>query len=171
MPDAKRAFIVAFCLVLLTGCGRNSTDSGVTQGTNTESFSGTYDGTLELRATADAIGTTPKSNNESAEIKVRITKSGIVRLIIDNSSLDGVIDDDGNWELEISINDFGSLIDGESKDALKTAGCLIGTKFAKIEGHVTQLTMSGEVSGKLSCKTLFVTVGTLKVSGTLIATK
>ena len=82
----------------------------------------------------------------------------------------GLVDDDGNWEIEITINGFDSLIYEESKDTLKTAGCLLGKKFAKIEGQVTPPTMSGEVNGKLSCKVLLVTVGTLEVSGTLTAT-
>ena len=166
----KRLLIIIFCFIVLIGCGSSSTDSGVTQGTDTDPFSGTYEGTLELQATADAIGTSPKSDNESATVEVDITENGAVRLTIDEIRLDGIVDDDGNWELEISINDFGSLIDEESKDTLKTAGCPLGKKFAKIKGQVTPPTMSGEVSGKLSCKVLLVTVGTLEVSGTLTAT-
>ena len=166
----KRLLIITVCSIFLTGCGSSSTDSGVTRGTDTGSFSGTYKGTFELQAIADAIGISPKSDKESGEIEVDITKNGIVRLTIDNSILHGVIDDDGNWELEITINDFSSLIDEESKDTLKTAGCLLGTKFAKIEGQVTPPTMSGAVNGKLSCKVLFVTLGILEVLGTLTAT-
>ena len=170
MLGIKKAFIVGFCVVLLAGCGSNSTDSGITQGTDTGSFSGTYEGTLELRATADAIGTSRKSENESATVEIEITENGAVRLTIDEFRLDGIVDDDGNWEIEITINGFSSLIDEESKDTLKTAGCPLGKKFAKIEGQVTPPTMSGEVNGKLSCKVLLVTVGTLEVSGTLTAT-
>ena len=166
----KRLFVITFCSIVLIGCGGSSTDSGITQGTDTGSFSGTYEGTLELQATADAIGTSPKSDNESATVEIEITENGTVHLTIDEIRLDGIVDDDGNWELEISINDFGSLIDEESKDTLKTAGCPLGKKFAKIEGQVTPPTMSGEVSGKLFCKVLLVTVGTLEVSGTLTAT-
>ena len=123
-----------------------------------------------MQATADAIGTSSKSDNESATVEIEITENGAVRLTIDEFRLDGIVDDDGNWEIEITINGFSSLIDEESKDTLKMAGCPLGNKFAKIEGQVTPPTMSGEVSGKLSCKVLFVTVGTLEVSGTLTAT-
>ena len=167
----KRLFVIIFCFIVLIGCGSSSTDSGITQGTDTESFSGIYEGTLELQATADAIGTSPKSDNELATVEIEITENGTVRLTIDEFRLDGIVGDDGNWEIEITINGFGSLIDEESKDTLKTAGCPLGKKFAKIEGQVTPPTMSGEVSGKLSCKVLLVVVGTLKVSGTLTATK
>ena len=73
MLGIKKAFIVGFCVVLLAGCGSNSTGSGITQGTDTGSFSGIYEGTLELQATADAIGTSPKSDNESATVQVEIT--------------------------------------------------------------------------------------------------
>ena len=85
--------------------------------------------------------------------------------------LGSTIDNDGNWRLEISINDFGSLIDDESRDALKSVGCPLVKKLATIEGEVIPPTVSGDVSGKLSCKVLLVTVGTLEVSGTLAATK
>ena len=166
----KRLLVITFCSIFLIGCGSSSTDSGVTRGTDTGSFSGTYEGTLELQATADAIGTSPKSDNESATVEIEITENGTVRLTIDEFRLDGIVDDDGDWEIEITMNGFGSLIDEESKDTLKMAGCPLGKKFAKIEGQVTPPTMSGEVSGKLSCKVLLVTVGTLEVSGTLTAT-
>ena len=165
----QRLFVVTFCSIVLIGCGSSSTDSGITQGTDTGSFSGAYEGTLELKVTADAIGTSPKSDNESATVEIEITENGAVRLTIDEFRLDGIVDDDGNWEIEITINGFSSLIDEESKDTLKTAGCPLGKKFAKIEGQVTPPTMSGEVSGTLSCKVLLVTVGTLEVSGTLTA--
>ena len=167
----KRLFVITFCSIVLIGCGGSSTDSGITQGTDTGSFSGTYEGTLELQATADAIGTSPKSDNESATVEIEITENGAVRLTIDEFRLDGIVDDDGDWEIEITMNGFGSLIDEESKDTLRMAGCPLGKKFAKIEGQVTPPTISGEVSGKLSCKVLLVVVGTLKVSGTLTATK
>ena len=166
----KRLFVITFCSIVLIGCGGSSTDSGIRQGTDTGSFSGTYEGTLELQATADAIGTSPKFVNDSATVEVEITENGTVRLTIDEGTVDGIVDDDGNWEIEITINGFDSLINEESKDTLKTAGCLFGKKFAKIAGQVTPPTMSGEVNGKLSCKVLLVTLGTLEVSGTLTAT-
>ena len=166
----KRLFVITFCSIVLIGCGGSSTDSGITQGKNTGSFNGIYEGTLELQATTDTVGTSSKSDSESVTVEVEITENGTVRLTIDESTLDGIIDDDGNWEIEITINGFDSLINEESKDTLKTAGCLLGKKFAKIEGQVTPPTMSGEVNGKLSCKVLLVTVGALEVSGTLTAT-
>ena len=138
---------------------------------DTGPFNGIYEGTFELQATADAVGISPKSGNELATVEIEIAENSTVYLTIDEIRLDGIVDDDGNWELEISINDFGSLIDEESKDTLKTAGCPLGKSFAKIEGKVTPPTMTGEVSGKLSCKVLLVTVATLEVSGTLTATK
>ena len=166
----KRLLVITFCSIFLTGCGSSSTDSGVTRGTDTGFFSGTYEGSLELQVIADAIGTSRKSVNNSATVEVEITDNGAVRLTIDESTLDGIIDDDGNWEIEITINGFGSLINEESMDTLKTAGCPLGKKFAKIEGQVTPPAISGEVNGKLSCKVLLVTLGVLEVSGTLTAT-
>ena len=167
----KRLFIITFCSILMIGCDNPSTDNGITQGTDTESFNGMYEGALELQATTDTVGISSKSANESATVKVEITENGIVYLTIDEIRLEGIVDDDGNWDLEISINDFGSLVDEESKDTLKTAGCPLSKKFAKIAGQVTPPTMSGEVSGKLSCKVLLVATGTLKVSGNLTVVK
>jgi len=166
----KWLFIITVCCIVLIGCGGSSTNGGIDQRADTGPFSGAYEGALELKATVDAIGTSPKSDSESATVKVEITENGTVRLTIDEVSLDGIVDDDGNWELEITINGFGSLIDTESKDTLKTAGCPLGKKFAKIEGQVTPPSISGEISGRLSCKILLVTVGTLEVFGTLTAT-
>jgi hypothetical protein len=167
----KRLFVIAFCSTALMGCGGSSTDDGITQGADTGSFNGVYDGTLELQATVDMVGASSKSANESATVEIEITENGAVHLSIDEIRVEGIVDDNGDWELEIAINDFGFLIDDEGKDTLKTAGCRLGRKFAKIEGQVTPPTMSGEVSGKLSCKVLLVEAGTLKVSGTLIAIK
>ena len=167
----KRLFVIAFCSTALIGCGGSSTDDGITQGTDTGSFNGVYEGTLELQATVDMVGVSSKSDNESATVEIEITENGAVHLSIDEIRLEGIVDDNGDWELEIAINDFGFLIDDEGKGTLKTAGCRLGKKFAKIEGQVTPPTMSGEVSGKLSCKVLLVEAGTLKVSGTLIAIK
>ena len=112
----KRLLVITFCSIVLIGCGSSSTDSGVTRGTDTGSFSGTYEGSLELEVIADAIGASRKSVNNSATVEVEITDNGAVRLTIDESSLDGIIDDDGNWEIEITINGFGSLINEEIKD-------------------------------------------------------
>ena len=54
--------------IVLIGRGGLSTDSGITQGTDTGSFDGIYGRTLELQATADAVGTNPKSDNESTTV-------------------------------------------------------------------------------------------------------
>ena len=167
----KRLFVTTFCSIVLIGCGGSSTGSGIIQGKGTGSFSGTYEGTVELQTIADAIGVIPISDNELAAVKVKITENGTVHLNICESRLDGIVDDDGNWEIEVTINGFDSLIDEAGQDTMKTVGCPLGKKFAKIEGKVTPPTMSAEVSGKLSCKVLLVTVGTLEVSGTLAATK
>ena len=166
----KPLFIITFCCIVLIGCSGSSTNTGILQGAGSGFFSGIYAGTLELKATANVIGTSPKYDNELAAVEIEITENGTVHLSIDEMTLYGVVDDDGNWELAITINGFGSLIDSDSKRTLKTAGCPLGKKFAKFKGKVTPPTMSGQVSGNLSCKVLLVTVGTLEVLGTLTAT-
>ena len=165
-----RLFVMTFCSIVLIGCGSPSTDSGIAQGKDTRVFSGTYKGILELQATVDSIGNSLKMVNDSARVDVVITENGRVGLTIDEIRLEGIVDNDGNWELAISINDFGSLINEESKEALKMAGCVLGEEFGKFEGLVTPPTMSGELNHKLSCRVLFVTAGVFEISGTLTAT-
>ena len=52
----KRLFLITLFSIVLAACSNSSTDSGIEQGTDTESFAGDYEGTLELELTADAIG-------------------------------------------------------------------------------------------------------------------
>ena len=169
MPTMRKALIVIFVSIVLAACSNSSTDSGIKQGTDTESFAGNYDGTLELELTADAVGYNPHSDSGSVPVEVEITGDGIVRLTIDNYTVDGIIDNDGDWKLEVAINEFSAFIDKENKDTLEKAGCPLDEPFVKIEGKVTTPDLLGDVSGKLSCKILFVTIASLKFSGTLTA--
>ena len=165
----KRLFLITFFSIVLAACSNSSTDSGIEQGTDTESFAGDYEGTLELELTADAISYDPHSDSSSVPVEIEITGDGIVRLTIDNYIVKGIIDNDGDWKLEVAINEFSALIDEENKDILKQAGCPLDKPFIKIEGKVTTPDLLGDVSGKLSCKILFVTIASLKFSGTLTA--
>ena len=111
----KRLFGITACCIVLIGCGGSSTNGGISQGANTGFFSGAYEGALELKATVEAIGTSPNSANASVTVEVEITENGTVRLTIDDITSDGIVNEDGNWAIEITINGFGSLIDGISK--------------------------------------------------------
>ena len=62
-----------------------------------------------------------------------------------------------------------TFIDEENRDTLEKAGCPLDEPFVNIEGRVTTPDLFGDVSGKLSCKILFVTIASLKFSGTLTA--
>ena len=166
----KLGTAVILASILLNGCGNNSTDSGVIQGTDTTPFVGTYEGTFELQTIADAIGYDPKTFNVSAPVIVQVTDVGTVHLTLDKSTLDGIIDNNGRWEAEFGVNDFSSLVDQASRKTVRTLGCSLGKQFGKIEGQVTYSDISGEVSGKLTCKVLLVPVGSLEVSGMLTAT-
>ena len=169
MAAMRRVLLIIVCSIVLTACSRSSTDSGIEQGADTESFVGSYEGTLELELTADAIGYNPHSDSGSVPVEVEITGDGIVRLTIDDYTVEGIIDNDGDWKLEVAINEFSALIDEENKDILKQAGCPLDKPFVKIEGTVAIPDMSGDVSGKLSCKILFITVASLEFFGTLTA--
>ena len=165
----KNALVITFLSFVLAACSNSSTDSGIEQGTDTESFAGDYEGTLELELTADAISYDPHSDSGSVPVEIEITGGGIVRLTIDNYTVEGIIDNDGDWKVEVAINEFSALIDEENKDILKQAGCPLDKPFVKIEGTVTTSDLSGDVSGKLTCKILFVTIASLEFSGTLTA--
>ena len=165
----KNALVITFFSIVLAACSNSSTDGGIDQGTDTESFAGDYEGTLELELTADAINYDPHSDSGSVPVEIEITGDGIVRLTIDNYTVEGIIDNDGDWKLEVAINEFSAFIDEENKDILKQAGCPLDKPFVKIEGTVTTPDMLGDVSGKLSCKILFVTITSLEFVGTLTA--
>ena len=169
MPTMRKALLVTFFSIVLAACSNSSTDSGIKRGTDTETFVGNYEGTLELELTADAVGYNPHSDSDSVPVEVEVTGDGIIRLTIDNYTVDGIIDNDGDWKLEVAINEFSAFIDEENKNTLKKAGCPLDEPFVKIEGKVMTPDLFGDVSGKLTCKILFVTIASLKVSGTLTA--
>ena len=169
MLNIRNTLLITLCSIVLGACSNSSTDSGIKQGTDTESFAGDYEGTLELELTADAVGYNPHSNSGSVPVELEVTEDGIVRLTIDNYTVNGIIDNDGDWKLEVAINEFSAFINEENRDTLEKAGCLLDEPFVKIAGKVMTPDLFGDVSGKLSCKILFVTIASLKVSGTLTA--
>ncbi len=169
MPNIRKTLLITLCSVFLGACSNSSTDSGIKQGTDTESFAGDYEGTLELELTADTVGYNPHSDSGSVPVEVEVTGDGIVRLIIDNYTVNGIIDNDGDWKLEVAINEFSALIDEENRGTLEKAGCPLDEPFVKIEGKVTTPNLLGDVSGKVSCKILFVTIASLTFSGMLTA--
>ena len=97
MRNIRKALLLTLCCVLVAACSNSSTDSGIKQGTNTESFAGDYKGTLELELTADAVGYNPHSDSGSVPVDVEVTGDGILRLTIDNYTVNGIIDNDGDW--------------------------------------------------------------------------
>ena len=169
MPNIRKVLFITLCTIFISACSNSSTDGGIKQGTDTGSFAGDYEGTLELELTADAVGYSPHSDSGSVPVEVEITGDGIVRLTIENYTVDGIIDNDGDWKLEISINEFSAFIAEENRNILVKAGCPLNQPSVKIEGKVTTPDLFGDVSGKLTCKILFVTIASLKFSGTLTA--
>ena len=169
MASSIRRILLSFGVIVLVACSNSSTDSGIEQGNDTEKFAGNYDGTLELELTADAVGYNPHSGGGSVPVEIEVTGDGIVRLTMDNYTVNGIIDNDGDWKLEVAINEFSAFIDEENRDTLEKAGCPLDEPFVKIEGKVTTPDLFGDVSGKLSCKILFVTIASLNFSGTLTA--
>lgn len=169
MSNIRKTLLITLCSIFLGACSNSSTESGIKQGTDTESFAGDYEGTLELELTADAVGYNPHSDSGSVPVEVEVTGDGILRLIIDNYTVNGIIDNDGDWKLEVAINEFSAFIDEENRNTLEKAGCSLDERFVNIEGKVTIPDLFGDVSGKLSCKILFVTIASLKFSGMLTA--
>tara|TARA_B100000686_G_scaffold329148_1_gene389987 strand:+ start:184 stop:783 length:600 start_codon:yes stop_codon:yes gene_type:complete len=171
-PSAlKKALVIVGCSFLLAACKPPSTDSGVAEIPATEAFAGNYEGMLHLELSAEAIDYEPQSEAGSIPIEIDITEDGIIYLTADDYTAGGLINNDGEWKLEIAINDFIELIDDKVKDDLQRAGCPFDKSFLKIVGnvHVTEPNVRGYVSGKLSCKILLVKIATVKFSGSLTA--
>ena len=164
MRNIRKTLLMTLCSIFLGACSNSSTDSGIKQGTDTESFAGDYEGTLELELTADTVGYNPHSDSGSVPVQVEITGGGVVRLTIDNYMVEGIIDNDGDWKLEVAINEFSALIDEENKDILKQAGCPLDKPFVKIEGTVTSPDMSGDVSGRRYCTVPITSMGALSIA-------
>lgn len=142
----------------------SSTEGGSTGGGSIccANFAGDYVGTLEIEIAVDEIGLL----DASTSVEVEIREDGIMYLTILDVTLDGVIDSGGNWTSNAAINDFGSLIDENSKAVLIEEGCSFTDKFVEFEGQVTPPDLSGDVSGQLPCAE-----ASLKITGTLGGSK
>ena len=149
-----------FTISQAEGGGNGDGGNGGGDEADAQTFSGDYVGTLAIEVTVGQITLI----DDSTPAEVEITGDGLMYLTFKDVTLGGIIDSDGNWKIEAAIEDFGELIDEESKDVLITEGCSLTEEFVEIEGQVTPPDMSGDVSGELSC-----TNGSLKIAGTLIA--
>ena len=86
-------------------------------------------------------------------------------------TISGVVDNDGNWGLQASIDDLRSLLSETNISRLNDAGCSLGAKAARIQGVITPPDMAANVSGTLKCKRAEVTVATLTTAGTVTASR
>ena len=159
---------------LLIGCA-SSSSSGieltVSRGDATAPYAGTYEGTVSLTSTADVVSVGTATNQRVESISVRVTADGLAFLTVRGVTVSGVVDNDGNWGVQVSIDDMRSLLSDQTVARLGDAGCPFSIKAARIQGRIDPPAMRGEVGGVLKCKRAEVTVATLSTAGTLVASR
>jgi len=171
---ALQTLYLASALVLLAACA-SSSSSGieltVSRGDATSAYAGTYTGTISLTSTADVVALGSATDQRTEDISVRVTHDGLAFLTVQDLTITGVVDNDGNWGLQASINDLRSLLSETNISRLNDAGCSLGVKAARIQGVITPPDMTANVNGTLKCKRAEVTVATLTTTGTLTASR
>ena len=171
---ALQTLYLASALVLLAACA-SSSSSGieltVSRGDATSAYAGTYTGTISLTSTADVVALGSATDQRTEDISVRVTHDGLAFLTVQDLTITGVVDNDGNWGLQASINDLRPLLSETNISRLNDAGCSLGVKAARIQGVITPPDMTANVNGTLKCKRAEVTVATLTTTGTLTASR
>ncbi len=171
---ALQTLYLASALVLLAACA-SSSSSGieltVSRGDATSAYAGTYTGTISLTSTADVVALGSATDQRTESISVRVTHDGLAFLTVQDLTITGVVDNDGNWGLQASIDDLRSLLSETNISRLNDAGCSLGVKAARIQGVITPPDMTANVNGTLKCKRAEVTVATLTTTGTLTASR
>jgi hypothetical protein len=105
-------------------------------------------------------------------ISHKVTTDGHVHVTVQGTIISGIMDNSGTWAVQASISDLNSLISEKNIDSLGDAGCSMNKKTIKIEGPgipPAQNAISGDVSGRMKCKRLGLTIVTLATTGTLSA--
>lgn len=172
----KQLFLISYLGLagLLIGCA-SSSSSGieltVSRGDATAPYAGTYAGTVSLTSTADVVGVGATTNQRVESISVQVTADGLAFLTVRGVTVTGVVDNDGSWGLQLSIDDMRSLLSEQTISRLRDAGCPFSIKAARIQGRIDPPGMRADVSGVLKCKRAEVTVATLSTAGTLAASR
>ena len=170
---SARACLLALALTL-AGCASSSSSGielSVSRGDATGAYAGTYAGTISLTSTADVVALGSATDQRIESVSVSVTHDGLVFLSVRGVTISGVVDNDGNWGLQASIDDLRSLLSETNISRLNDAGCSLGAKAARIQGVITPPNMTANVSGTLKCKRAEVTVATLTTVGTLTANR
>ena len=171
--SGARACLLASALTL-AGCASSSSSGielSVSRGDATGAYAGTYAGTISLTSTADVVALGSATDQRIESVSVSVTHDGLVFLSVRGVTISGVVDNDGNWGLQASIDDLRSLLSETNISRLNDAGCSLGAKAARIQGVITPPDMGANVSGTLKCKRAEVTVATLTTAGTLTASR
>ena len=164
--------IASLCMGLLAGCASSSSSGielSVSRGDATGSYAGTYIGTLSLTSTADVVAIGSATDQRIEPISVEVTADGLAFVEVRGVRMSGVVDNAGNWGLQVSIDNLRSLISDTNINRLHDAGCPLGAKAARIQGVISPPNLSADVSGQLKCKRAEVSVATLVTAGTLTA--
>jgi hypothetical protein len=171
MRYLKIAFAV-ISISVLAGCASSSSsgvDLTISRGDATGRFAGTYNGTISLTSAADVVGKGVATDDRVEAVSIRVTADGLAFLTVRGVTLSGVVDNNGNWGVQASVDDLRVLVSDKNISLLNDAGCSLGTKAARIQGVIDPPTMRGDISGNLKCKRAEVTVATLTTSGVVAA--
>ena len=171
--SGAKACLLASALTL-AGCASSSSSGielSVSRGDATSAYAGTYAGTISLTSTADVVALGSATDQRIDSVSVSVTQDGLAFLSVRGVTITGVVDNAGNWGLQVSIDDLRSLLSDTNISRLNDAGCSFGAKAARIQGAITPPDMTANVSGTLKCKRAEVTVATLTSAGTLTASR
>ncbi len=167
--------LISLALTMALVACASSSSSGieltVSRGDATSAYAGTYTGTISVTSTADVVAMGSATDQRTESISVRVTHDGLAFLTVRDVTITGVVDNDGNWGLQASIDDLRSLLSATNISRLNDAGCSFGAKAARIQGVIVPPAMTADVSGTLKCKRAEVTAATLTTAGTLTANR
>ncbi len=163
--------VLALALIACASSSSSGIELTVSRGDATSAYAGTYTGTISLTSTADVVALGSATDQRTEDVSVRATHDGLAFLTVQDLTITGVVDNDGNWGLQASIDDLRSLLSATNISRLNDAGCPLGAKAARIQGVIVPPAMTADVSGTLKCKRAEVTVATLATAGTLTANR
>ncbi|MBO69133.1 MAG: hypothetical protein CL398_12600 [Acidiferrobacteraceae bacterium] len=167
---SRRLILLAFVFLLL-GCERGTTETGILQGANTSAYVGSYKGVFSVAITVEAGNYGPKKFSSLPTTTLRVYEAGLAEFVLGGFVIPGIVSDNGQWQVDLGVNDLGNFIDSASKDTLRQVGCPLDKRFARLSGQINPPSLSGQVADKLSCRVLMVPVGSIDISGAVQAAR
>ena len=166
-----RLLVPLISILLVLGCESGASKTGVVQGINTSAYAGSYSGMFSVAITVEAGSYGPKAFSSSSKAVLRVNEDGTSEFLLGSFVIPGIVSDDGNWQLDLGINDLGGFIDAASINTLRKVGCPLDKRFARLSGEITPPALTGQVTDKLSCRVMMVPVGSMEGSGAIKAAR